>query len=155
MPLSARFDDTYFSIDDGLAETREVFLRGNGLPERWQDAGRDTFRIGELGFGTGLNFFASLCAWQAGAAQRKVASLTFVSFERYPLKPEDMARALQTWPEVVGVSAPWLDALAAVASPDDGDINITIGDCTLELVVGDARRRIHEMRVPVDAWYLD
>jgi len=58
VPVSTRFDDPYFSLDDGLAETRHVFLAGNDLPARF----RDRFHIAELGFGTGLNL---LCAWQA------------------------------------------------------------------------------------------
>ena len=30
VPVSTRFDDPYFSLNDGLAETRHVFLAGNG-----------------------------------------------------------------------------------------------------------------------------
>ena len=29
VPLSTRFDDPFFSLEDGLAETRHVFLVGN------------------------------------------------------------------------------------------------------------------------------
>ena len=32
VPESARFGDVYFSRDDGLAETRYVFIERNGLP---------------------------------------------------------------------------------------------------------------------------
>ncbi len=32
VPVSARFGDPYFSLHDGLAETRHVFLAGNDLP---------------------------------------------------------------------------------------------------------------------------
>ena len=32
VPVSARFDDPYYSLDDGLAEARHVFLAGNDLP---------------------------------------------------------------------------------------------------------------------------
>ena len=34
IPVSRRFDDPYFSLAGGLAETRHVFLAGNGLPRR-------------------------------------------------------------------------------------------------------------------------
>ena len=37
-PRSSRFGDVYFSREDGLAETRAVFLDGCGLPGAW--AGR-------------------------------------------------------------------------------------------------------------------
>lgn len=46
-PRSGRFGDVYFSRDDGLAETRAVFLQGCGLPEAW--AGRRSFTV--AGFG--------------------------------------------------------------------------------------------------------
>ena len=61
-PMSTQFGDIYFSNDDGLSETRHVFLRNNGLPDRWENHPRELFVIGETGFGTGLNFLA---AWQA------------------------------------------------------------------------------------------
>ena len=35
-PVSAEFDDVYFSRAGGVAETEHVFLKGNGLPQRWQ-----------------------------------------------------------------------------------------------------------------------
>ena len=60
VPISRRFDDPYYSLDNGLEETRHVFLDGNGLPQRF----RDGFHVAELGFGTGLNLAASLMAWR-------------------------------------------------------------------------------------------
>ena len=35
VPVSVRFDDPYFSLENGLAETRHVFLGGNDLPDAW------------------------------------------------------------------------------------------------------------------------
>jgi tRNA U34 5-methylaminomethyl-2-thiouridine-forming methyltransferase MnmC len=49
VPVSRRFDDPFYSLEDGLAEAQHVFLGGNGLPARF----RDGFHIAELGFGTG------------------------------------------------------------------------------------------------------
>uniref|UniRef100_A0A0N4ZJK7 tRNA 5-methylaminomethyl-2-thiouridine biosynthesis bifunctional protein MnmC n=1 Tax=Parastrongyloides trichosuri TaxID=131310 RepID=A0A0N4ZJK7_PARTI len=57
-PRSGRFGDVYFSKDDGLAETRAVFLEGCGLPDAWVE--RTDFTVAELGFGTGLNIVALL-----------------------------------------------------------------------------------------------
>ena len=54
VPVSTLYDDPYFSLAGGLAETRHVFLSGNGLPDRL----RDGFHVAELGFGTGLNLTA-------------------------------------------------------------------------------------------------
>ena len=80
VPVSARFDDPYFSVEDGLAETRHVFVSGNDLPARL-DPG---FTIAELGFGTGLNF---LTAWQAWDEAGAGGALHFTSFEAFPLDP--------------------------------------------------------------------
>ena len=63
VPVSTRFDDPYFSLENGLAETRHVFLAGNDLPERFCPG----FHVAELGFGTGLNALATSAAWQARA----------------------------------------------------------------------------------------
>ena len=35
-PKSTRFDDTYYSRQSGLEETRYVFIDGNDLTSRWQ-----------------------------------------------------------------------------------------------------------------------
>ena len=59
-PLATDFDDVYFSRQDGLAETRHVFLAGNDLADRWTRLeAKDSFVIGETGFGTGLNVLAA------------------------------------------------------------------------------------------------
>ena len=64
-PRSEQFDDIYFTPDNGLAETRHVFLAGNGLPEAW--AKRDRFTIAETGFGTGLNFLETWTRFEESA----------------------------------------------------------------------------------------
>ena len=65
VPESIRFGDVYFSRDNGLEETRYVFLQHNQLPERFaQIPEGGNFVIAENGFGTGLNFLAAWQAWQ-------------------------------------------------------------------------------------------
>jgi len=76
VPIATDFDDPYYSLDDGLAETQHVFLAGNDLPARF---GGD-FHIAELGFGTGLNLLVTWKAWaEAGRpGSNKTAQRTFV-----------------------------------------------------------------------------
>ena len=63
-PISQRFNDIYFSPENGLAETNYVFLQNNYLVQRWlKDLYRQKFTIGETGFGTGLNFIATVDLW--------------------------------------------------------------------------------------------
>ena len=63
-PVSNQFDDIYFSTADALAETEYVFLAGNRLWERWQQSQAERFIIAETGFGSGLNFFATIALFR-------------------------------------------------------------------------------------------
>jgi len=73
-PYSERFDDIYYSSDEGEvvsgeSEFQHVFFRHNGLPERWQ--GRENFVIAELGFGSGLNCILTIREWLKHSANSK------------------------------------------------------------------------------------
>ena len=87
-PRSRRFGDVYYSLEDGLAESRAVFLAGCGLPDAW--AGRARFTVGELGFGTGLNIAALLHLWRESGASGR---LHIFSIEGFPVAREDAERA--------------------------------------------------------------
>lgn len=136
VPVSRQFDDPYYSLQGGLAETRHVFLGGNNLPARY----RDGFHIAELGFGTGLNFLTALQAFRdAGAPGR----LRFTSFEAFPLEAADLAHALSPFAADLPVTE-----LAAVAD--------TFGpDFDLRIVHGDAARSLPAWEGCADAWFLD
>ncbi len=141
VPVSRRFDDPFYSLENGLAETWHVFLDGNGLPGRF----RDGFAIGELGFGTGLNFVAAACAWsEAGAPGR----LAFTSFEAFPLSPEDAHAALAAFPEA-GPFAPMVETVLGGAETAEAD------GIALQLVRGDARETVPRWQGRADAWFLD
>lgn len=142
IPVSARFDDPYFSLADGLAETRHVFLAGNGLPARF----RDGFHIAELGFGTGLNLLATLIAWTAAAVPGR---LFYTSFEAFPMSAPDIARALAAFPEAEAVAAPFLTSWAA------GRTAFDLGPLRVEVILGDARQTLPRWQGSADAWYLD
>ncbi|MGI9406940.1 MAG: tRNA (5-methylaminomethyl-2-thiouridine)(34)-methyltransferase MnmD [Hyphomicrobiaceae bacterium] len=146
-PYSTRFEDTYFSDVDGREETRDVFLRGNGLPERWRD--RDQFTITELGFGTGLNFLETVHQWQTTSSPG--ATLRFISFEKYPLDAKDIRRALTPWTELGALA----DDLVSTW-PASGTIALPgVQGVTLELHRGDACQAVTKTDFAADAWYLD
>jgi tRNA U34 5-methylaminomethyl-2-thiouridine-forming methyltransferase MnmC len=142
IPVSRRFGDPYFSLDGGLAETRHVFLRGNRLSERF----RPGFRIGELGFGTGLNLFAALLAWQAAGVPGR---LCFTSFEAYPMTADQMSRALTAFPEARAAAGPFLTAWAT------GATRIETADLQAEIILGDGRDTLATWDGRADAWFLD
>lgn len=138
VPFSARFGDPYFSRSDGLAESRHVFLAGNGLPARF----RDGFHIAELGFGTGLNLLAAWSAWRA-SGQR--GPLTYTSFELAPLSPAEMARAHGAWPELAALSGEFLRLAEGRPVPD----------LALQVIRGDAAETLPRWTGRADAWFLD
>lgn len=142
IPVSTRFDDPYFSLAGGLDETRHVFLGGNGLPARF----RPDFAIAELGFGTGLNLIATLLAWRAADV---TGPLRYTSFEAYPMRADDMARALGAFPEAFLAAKPMLDQWAA------GRTQIDLPDLQAEIIIGDAGETLAGWNGAVDAWYLD
>ena len=141
-PVSARFDDPYFSLEDGLAEARHVFLGGNDLPARF----REGFCIAELGFGTGLNALAALAAWRAAGID---GVLRFTSFEAYPIGAAEMARALDVWPEVSADARLLAKAWAAQ------ERDISFKGMELRVITGDARQTVPAWDGAVDAWFLD
>lgn len=148
-PRSIFFDDIYFS-GDGLAETNHVFLRGNDLPDRFRDAHR--FTIGELGFGTGLNFLAAWDCWRK-AKKPDNARLDFFSVEAFPLMPADLARAHTVWPSLSMLSQRLMDALPP---PHPGFHRIDIDqNVTLTLFFGDALDGLSKAEGAIDAWFLD
>jgi len=142
VPVSRRFDDPYFSLADGLSETRHVFLAGNGIPGRL----RDGFHVAELGFGTGLNLLALMMAWRGTGSD---GVLRFTSFEAFPLSAEDMARALAAFPEAAAVAGPllaqWASGLRVIELPG----------IRAEVIVGDARATLPAWNGTADAWFLD
>ena len=143
IPVSRRFDDPYFSLENGLEETRHVFLSGNGLPGRF----RDGFLIAELGFGSGLNFLATVQAWEASPRQGR---LRFTSFEAFPMRRDDMERALAPF-SAFKLRVP--DLLAQWQS--GGGLFTITPSIELEVVVGDARATVPDWDGRADAWYLD
>jgi len=143
IPVSTRFDDPYFSLENGLAETRHVFLAGNDLPNRFCDG----FTIAELGFGTGLNFLATVQCWIAAGSPGR---LTYTSFEAFPMSPDDMEKALSHFPELGEFGD---DLIAFWRSGNrQGEL---FGSVNLSVIAGDARTALPDWNGKADAWYLD
>nr|WP_276557565.1 bifunctional tRNA (5-methylaminomethyl-2-thiouridine)(34)-methyltransferase MnmD/FAD-dependent 5-carboxymethylaminomethyl-2-thiouridine(34) oxidoreductase MnmC [Enterobacter hormaechei] len=160
-PVSRDFDDVYFSNDNGLEETRYVFLDGNHLGTRFPEHPRSLFVVAESGFGTGLNF---LTLWQAfdcfraAYPEATLQRLHFISFEKFPLTAHDLRLAHQSWPEL----AHWAEQLQTQWPPAIGGCHRLIlddGRVTLDLWLGDINdltdKLDDSMNQKVDAWFLD
>lgn len=151
LPDSLRYGDVYHGRVGALAQARQVFLRGNGLPGRWQ--GRTHFTICELGFGLGHNFLAT---WQAWAEDgERAARLHYLAFEAHPFKVEDLRHAWRDLPAALRPRAAALSAAWPALVPGWHRIELAEGTLTLTLAFGDVHRAAYQAQAWVDAFYLD
>lgn len=137
VPVSALFDDPFYSFQDGWAESAHVFLAGNDLPARLTDG----FHVAELGFGTGLNLALLLSSWDGPG------TMIYTAFEAYPLVGSDVRRALIRFPD----AAPYIGLICALLK----DGRVQTENARLELVFGDARTAMPAWTGSADAWFLD
>jgi len=149
-PCSDRFDDFYFSRKDGLAETRHVFLGGNGLPDAW--AGKNSFSIFETGFGTGLNFFAVWDLFEKTAEAYQ--TLDFVSVEKYPLSIIEIKEALEPWSDLLKDKIDTLCDLYPIHVRGVHRVKIS-QQITLTLILDDINEVIPTIEGQYDCWFLD
>jgi len=155
VPESTRFGDVYFSRDNGLEETRYVFIGHNQLPERFQQV-QDTghFVVGEMGFGTGLNFLATWAEWVKQRPVDDSAILHFVSVERFPLRRQDLEKALSYWPELKSQAAELIEHYPPLIK---GTHRLVLagGRVRLTLYFGDVLDAWKDLTFIADAWFLD
>ena len=140
IPVSCKFNDSYYSIYGGLEETNFVFLSGNNLPGRFNDG----FHIAELGFGTGLNMLVSIEAFHKANIK---GTLHYTSFEKYPLERSQAERALKSFPTLNKnfLLDQWSQKTFSVVS------DRIIGT----VIIGDARKTVEQWSGKADAWFLD
>ena len=158
-PVSDKFDDVYFSNQDGLAETHYVFLEGNQLWERWVNYQEVHFVIAETGFGTGLNFFAVTTLFREFRQKHPdspLKRLYFISFEKYPLLLDALQQAHLAYPQFSHLAQHlqqhWLN-------PIQGCYRFHFDETTLDLWFGDVAENLPQlgdyMNSKIDAWFLD
>ena len=158
-PVSDKFDDVYFSNQDGLAETHYVFLEGNQLWERWVNYQEAYFVIAETGFGTGLNFFAVTSLFREFRQKypdSPLKHLYFISFEKYPLLLDALQQAHLAYPQFSHLAQHlqqhWLN-------PIQGCYRFHFDETTLDLWFGDIAENLPQlgdyMNGKIDAWFLD
>lgn len=158
-PVSTQFDDVYFSADDGLAESRYVFLESNHLPQRFEQKPQN-FTVYELGFGTGLNFLNVLRLWNELGFE---FPLNFISVEKYPLKFADMEKSLRVWPVIAPEVASLLEKYKEIEEKygfSAGWHHLEVAPkIRLSLFIGDATDMLttaaSEGLSRADAWFLD
>ncbi|UTW56739.1 tRNA (5-methylaminomethyl-2-thiouridine)(34)-methyltransferase MnmD [Kordiimonas sp. SCSIO 12610] len=148
-PIAKAYDDIYFSVDNGLEESRFVFLEGIGAPDVWCNQPR--YVIAETGFGTGLNFLTTWKSWRESNASGR---LTFISVEAMPLSRTALKNAHKCFPELEDISDQLIDSWPP---PENGHHvrHFDDGHITLILIFGKADSALSHLDAKVDAWYLD
>ncbi len=150
-PVANDFDDPYFSVENGLEESRYVFLHNNGLPQRWQQW-QGPFCITETGFGTGLNF---LMAWQSFRQNAHPDCwLHFTSIEKFPMSLTQLQQAAALWPELADL---YDKLLQQYPQPTAGFHSLCWPEerVQLTLVLADVHDALPQLHGPVHAWFLD
>lgn len=144
------YADHYFGATDAAAESRHHYLVANDLPTRFGHCRH--FAVGELGFGTGLNFLLTWQAWRQNAPAD--ATLDYLAIEKHPIAPEVLAQLHRQWPQFASFSNLLVRDYPAPLpgchrlTLDDGRVNLT-------LVWGDAAQQLANLSGQFDAWYLD
>ena len=126
-----------------------MFLDGNGLKQRFSSA--TSITIGELGFGTGLNLCETWRQWQQ--LRRRDGHLQFISFELYPMRASDIARALQHWSEITHER---MKLVQLWPHEPSGIIRLALdAQTTLIVICGPALSSLESIEQRFDAWFLD
>ncbi|MDD3266537.1 MAG: bifunctional tRNA (5-methylaminomethyl-2-thiouridine)(34)-methyltransferase MnmD/FAD-dependent 5-carboxymethylaminomethyl-2-thiouridine(34) oxidoreductase MnmC [Burkholderiales bacterium] len=152
VPISEEFGDRYFSDCGAIEETKYVFLEHNQLKERFNNLQtNEKFIIGETGFGSGLNFFTTCALWQE--QQNIKSQLHYISFEKHPLKPNDLYKIISSIPEFNIFCDEFIPQYKLLF---DGFHRIFIAkNIYLTLIIGDIEETITQVIHPIDAWFLD
>ena len=156
LPYSTQFQDIYYSRDDAVAESQHVFLEANKLRQRWeQDSSIETFHIGELGFGSGLNFLQVMKLWQE--LDKRPTRLNYIAFEKHPLTIEQLQRIHQHWPSLITQSA---ELVEQYTDHSEGCHRIPLTNgIILDIYYGDAFDQLNQRMThacpSIQCWFLD
>jgi tRNA 5-methylaminomethyl-2-thiouridine biosynthesis bifunctional protein len=152
-PRSRVFGDIYHA-PDGAAEVDRAFMAPQRLTERLRECA-GAFTIGELGFGTGLNF--AVIAQRMLECAPPTARLHFISVERHPFSQRDFAAIARRRADLAVYAE-----LARAYPPLIGGWHrrhFAGGRIALSVYFGDGAEGLGDIvgrqRVPVDAWLLD
>ena len=148
-PVSLDEGDIYHDAD-GRGEALRVFIAPARLEERFGLTA--TFTVGELGFGTGLNFAVTAERFLRGSGGR----LHYIAFEHAPPASGDFARAAR----ISGL--PPHRELSRMLPPRISGWHrrgLASGRVSLSLYYGDAAAGLADLAArssrAVDAWFLD
>lgn len=158
--VNHHFDDRYFDVVNALDEAQQVFFVNSNLQERIANraAARESFVIGETGFGAGRILVALLeFMRQSGLSDVRIE---YNSVELYPLSPERMLGILAGFRDRVSaeidlVTEAYRSLDVTAAGWQSATIRHASGLVQLNLWLGEALEMVEALDKPCDAWFLD
>ena len=144
---SRDFDDIYWSREAPVPEKTHVFTEL--IQSSWRQLKpNNSFSIGELGFGFGLNFMLTAERWKQGGFQ---GFLNYTAYENHPVAPYDLVKLGKFMPQL-----PIDHLLKHYPLPLYGSHIIWFAsNIKLILIFDDALNALKDSVANIDAWYLD
>lgn len=151
VPVSEEFDDVYFSKENGLEESRYVFLQGNKLEERWKN-NNSNFTIIETGFGTGLNLLTSSLLWNKH--NKNSGLLHYISIEKHPLAKEVIYKSNSDRESFTTILQELIEEYDSKTSSAI-EIKLKSQNILITLMFEDINTALPKIKTKADAWFLD
>ncbi|WKC58276.1 tRNA (5-methylaminomethyl-2-thiouridine)(34)-methyltransferase MnmD [Borrelia sp. P9F1] len=145
---SSRFEDVYYHPQFGLEESIHVFIEGCGLDTDLVSL--KAVNIGELGFGTGLNFIALLKCLRENLIKTRV---NYYSIEGFPLEKEKIRQVSRFFDKELGYFRLLLKRYPSLPRKD---VKVRVTEnVNLKILIGDARKKLKEIPCCMDYWFMD
>ena len=145
------YEDRYFQ-DDGFNESKEVYIDGNNLEERWESFSGSCFTIGELGFGLGLNFLTMMNSW---LKKERSFNLDYIGIDKKILERKNLILLEEAFPNLKK-EIKILKECDLVGHNGFECISIPNHKIRLILVTEDVQKAINDICISnIDAWFLD
>ena len=148
---SKDYEDRYFQ-DNGFDESKEVYIGGNNLEERWESFSGSCFTIGELGFGLGLNFLTTMHCW---LKKERSFNLDYIGIDKKILEKKNLVLLEEAFPNLKKEINIFKECDVV---GHNGFECISIPDLKIRLILvtEDVQKAINDICISnIDAWFLD
>ncbi len=154
-PHSHKYKDRFFQ-EDALEEINNIFIEPNKILERIQNSSQ--IHIGELGFGFGLNFFATAKFWIDNNQNTTIHNLEYLSIDEALPTKKQLLRVIQKFPELKEICDCFIENYEH-AHNDMQRIYFPKLKIRLTLIQNDVESGLKNLlgfkNNKIDAWYLD
>lgn len=154
-PFSIDYEDKFFQ-KNAILEIENVFIEPNNLNEKIKNGLK--IRIGELGFGFGLNFFVTANYWIKNSQSSNIHNLEYLSIDKAMPSKDQLRRVIQNFPELKDICNSFMESY----ENDHNDIQriyLPSFKIKLTLIQNDAESALKNLlgfkNNQINSWYLD